>query len=50
MNIFVTPLEVMNDSLVGQLFLDDKDILEEVYNTFFDIEVVKFSDHCLLIF
>lgn len=48
--IFVSPLKVMNDTLVSQLFLNDEYVLKEVYNALLDIEMVEFCYHCLLIF
>lgn len=30
MNVFVTPLEVMNDSFICEFLLKDEDILEEI--------------------
>lgn len=48
-DIFVTPLKIMNDSFIGELLLEDKDILEEVQNALFDIKVIELSDHSLLI-
>jgi len=50
MNIFVPPLKVMNDSFVSKFLFDDEDILEEVYDSLVDIEVIELCDHCLLTF
>ena len=49
-NILVTPFEVVDDTLVRKLLLDDEYILEEVYDALIDVEMVEFGDHCLLIF
>ena len=48
-DILVSPLEVVDDPLVSQLLLHNEQILEELHNTLVDIEVVKFSNHRLLI-
>ena len=50
MNIIGAPLEVMDDALVRQFLLDDKNVLEKVNDSFFDIEMVELGDHSLLIF
>ena len=39
----------MNDALVSQLFLHDKDILEEINYALIDIEMIELSDHSLLV-
>ena len=49
MNILVSPLEVMDDTLVREFFLDDKDVLKEVYDSLINVKVIELSDHCLLI-
>ena len=49
MNIFVPPFEVVDDPFVSELFLDNEDVLEEVYDPLLDIEVVKLSNHGLLV-
>lgn len=49
-DVFVSPLEVMDNSFISQFFLYDEQILEEINNSFVDVEVVKLSYHCLLIF
>ena len=49
-NIFVAPFEIMNYSLVRQLFLYYKDILKEINDSFFDVKMIEFSNHCFLIF
>jgi len=49
MDVLVTPLKVMNDTFVCQLLLHDEDVLEEVHDTLLNVEVIKFSYHCLLI-
>lgn len=49
-NIFVSPLKIVNDPFIGELLLEDKDILEEVQNALFNIKVIELSDHGLLIF
>ena len=50
MNILIAPLEVVNDSFVSQLPLDNENILKELDNSFIDIKMVKFSNHCFLVF
>lgn len=49
MNIFVAPFEVMDYPFIRQLFLDDENILKEVYNPLLDIKVIKLCDHGLLV-
>ena len=49
-NIFVSPFEIMNDSLISELFLNNEDILEEVYDSLLNVKVIKLSYHSLLIF
>ena len=49
MNVLVTPLKVMNDTFISQLFLNNEDVLEEINNSLFDIEMVEFGNHCLLV-
>ena len=48
-NIFVTPFKVMNNAFVSELLLDNEDILEEVINTFVDVEMIKLCNHGLLV-
>ena len=48
-DVFVAPLEVMDDPLVGQLLLKNKDVLEEIQDALLDIKVVEFCYHGLLI-
>lgn len=49
-DIFVAPLEVVDDPLVGQLLLQNEDVLEEIQDALLDIKVVEFCYHGLLIF
>ena len=48
-DVFVTPLEVVDDPLVGQLLLQNEDVLEEIQDALLDIKVVEFCYHGLLI-
>ena len=48
-NIFVSPFEVMDDSLVRELLLDYEDVLKEINDTLINIEMVEFCDHGLLV-
>jgi hypothetical protein len=50
MNILVSPLEVMDYSLVREFLFYYENILEKFDNSFFDVEMVKLSDHGLLVF
>lgn len=50
MNVLVTPLEVVNDSLICQLLLYYEDVLEELYDPLLDIKMIEFRNHSLLIF
>jgi len=49
MNVLVSPFEVVDDSFVRQLLFYDEDALKEIDDTLFDVEMVKFSYHSLLI-
>jgi hypothetical protein len=49
MDVLVSPLEVMYDALVSQLLLYDEDVLEEVNYSLFNIKVIEFSYHRLLV-
>lgn len=49
MDVLVTPLEVVDDSFVSKFLFDDEQILEEVDNSFIDVEVVKLGNHSLLV-
>lgn len=49
MDIFVAPFKVVDDPFVSKLLLDDEDILEEVNDPLFNVEVVELSDHRLLV-
>lgn len=48
-NILVSPFKIMDDALVRQLFLYDKDVLEEIDYALIDVEMVELCDHSLLI-
>lgn len=48
-NIFIAPLEIMNDPLICKLFLHYENVLEELNNPFINVKVVKFSNHGLLV-
>jgi hypothetical protein len=48
-DVLVTPLEVVDDSLVSQLLLQNEDVLEEIQDALLDIKVVEFCNHGLLI-
>ena len=50
MNILIAPFKVVNNSFVSQLPLDNENILKELNNSFIDVKMVKFSDHCFLVF
>lgn len=50
MDIFVSPLEVVDYSLVRKLLLNNEQILEKVHDSLVDVEMVKLGDHSLLIF
>jgi len=49
MNIFVSPLEVMNDSFISEFLLDNEDILEKIDDPLLYIEMIEFGYHRLLI-
>lgn len=49
MYVFVSPLEVVDDALVCQFLLNDKQILKKVDNPLVDVKVIEFSNHSLLV-
>ena len=49
-NVFISPLKVMNYSFISQLFLHYEDVLKEVYYSFFYIKMIELCYHCFLIF
>ena len=49
-DILVSPLEVVDDAFVRQLFLHDEDVLEKVNDALVDIKVIELSNHGLLVF
>lgn len=49
-NVFVSPLEIVNDTFICKLFLQNKNILEEVKYSFFDVKMIELGNHSLLIF
>ena len=48
-DILVSPFKVMDDAFIRQLFLHDENILEEIDDPLFDVKVVEFGNHSLLI-
>lgn len=48
-DVFVAPLEVVDDSFVGKLLLQNENVLEEIEDALLDIKVVEFCYHSLLI-
>ena len=50
MDVLVSPLEIMNNSLVGQLLLHNEYGLKEVNNPLLNVKMIEFRYHCLLIF
>ena len=48
-NVFIAPFEIVDDSFIGELFLDDEDVLKEVNNSFFDVKVIEFCYHSFLV-
>ena len=49
-NVFVSPLKVMNDSFIREFFLQNENVLKEFQDPLLYIKVIEFSDHSLLIF
>ena len=49
-DVFVSPLKVMNNAFISQLFLNDENVLEEVDDPLLDVKMVKFCNHSFLIF
>ena len=48
MDVLVSPFEVMDDPSVSQLFLDDKQTLEELDNMLIDVDMVVLSNESFL--
>jgi hypothetical protein len=48
-NVLVAPFEVVDDALIRQLLLHYKDVLKELNDSLFNVEMVKLGDHRLLI-
>ena len=48
-NVLVSPLEVVDNPLVSELFLDDEDVLKEINDSLIYVEVVEFRNHGLLV-
>ena len=48
-DVLVAPFEVVDNALVGQLFLHDENILEEINYSFVYVKVVELRNHRLLI-
>ena len=48
--VLVAPLKIMDYSFVCQFFLHDKDVLKEVNDSFFYVEMVEFGYHGFLVF
>jgi len=48
-DVLVSPLEVMDDSFVGQLLFDNENVLEKVDYSFLDVKVIELRYHGLLI-
>jgi hypothetical protein len=49
-NVLITPLKIVNNTLICQLLLKDEDVLEKLKNPLLDVKVVELCDHSLLIF
>jgi hypothetical protein len=49
-DVFIAPLEVVDDAFVSQLLFDNKQVLEKLNYAFVDVKVVKLCDHGLLVF
>ena len=50
MDVFVPPLEVVDDPLISQLLFHDENVLEKVDYPFLDVEVVELRNHSFLVF
>ena len=50
MDILVSPFEVMNYTLISQLFFDYEQVLEKINYSFVYVEVVELGDHRFLVF
>ena len=50
MDVLITPLEIVNYSLVRQFFLYYEDVLKEVDDPLFYVKMIEFSYHCFLVF
>ena len=49
-HVLVSPFKVVNDSFVSQLFFHYKDVLEEIKDSLLYVKMVKFRNHCFLVF
>jgi hypothetical protein len=49
-DVLVSPLEIVNNPLICQFFLQDKYVLEKVKDSLFNIKMIKLGYHCFLIF
>tara|TARA_B110000305_G_C18982320_1_gene422189 strand:- start:169 stop:414 length:246 start_codon:yes stop_codon:yes gene_type:complete len=49
MDVFVAPLKVMNNTLIRQLLLHNKDVLKKVNNSFFYVKMIELRNHRFLI-
>ena len=50
MDIFITPFKIVNNSFVSELLFNNKNVLKEVNDSFFDVKVIKLGYHCFLVF
>jgi hypothetical protein len=50
MDVFISPFEIMDNTLIRKLFLENEDILKEVQYPLFDIEMIKLCNHSFLVF
>jgi hypothetical protein len=48
-DVFVAPLEVVDDSFVGQLLLHNEHVLKEINDALFNVEMVELRNHGFLI-
>ena len=50
MDVFISPLEVVDNTLISEFLFNDKKILEKFNHSFVDVEMIELSYHSLLIF
>jgi len=50
MDIFVAPLEVVDNPFVSEFLLHNEQILEKISDSLVNVKVIELGDHSLLVF